>query len=237
MNRQVTRLCIRYGSHSRRKTVFNDLSSRLFRYESSLHSDAPSVVPNSNSIAAADDGKANACWNWPLNDENIIVGDLAATLDAHRASNKANNARISAVPSANIHGQRHNSSGHEKSDGVSSGESLHGIGPSFLENDSGDLDVAPAKPGPLVRRMRVKRSTWPKQEISKTGSRIEHGRDQGNIKYKARIGEAPGQRSQKTSRVPQRWKPYRPWLAYVDSVHEDRLDQSVIQSMILVLAF
>ena len=237
MNRQVTRLCIQHGLHSRTKTVFNDLSSRLFRYESSLHSDAPSAIPNGNSIAAADDGQVKARWNWPLNDEDIIIGDLAATLDAHRASNKANGTRMSVVPSANIHSQKHNVSGHEKSDEVSRGESFHGIGTTSPENDSGDLDVAPAMPGPLVRRMRVKRSTWPKQEISKRGARFEHGTDHGIIGYETAFGEEPGQRSQKTSCEPKRWKPYRPWLAYVDSVHEDRLDRSVIQVMVLAPAF
>lgn len=234
MSHRALSHCLPHGSRPKSSAVFNNLSTILFRRASSNTLEVPSAAQDGDygSKFAATGTKKVIASDLAFDSENIIIGDLAATLEAHRASNRAKASRMLVSPSPKDTDLK-NDAGH----GSFGLQTPHESRANASSRAISGLELAPAKPSPLVRRTRGKRS--PSLRHKPQSGKIRRGshNEQDDIEYTARNCHAQGRWSQRVLRERKMWRSHRPWLAYVDSVHEDCLDRSVMRLVVSTQPF
>lgn len=228
MHRRAVLCCLQRGPRVKCSRVFNDLSASLHRRASSLVSDGASSAghadkENNYKATKIDQGKASS--NPLLSSEDIIIGDLAATLEAHRVSNRAKaKNKLDQLPPED-RDRRLQALRNEEAFGSLGQQARYG---SRTTESISDQDLAPAERPQLVRRLRENRSQ-PQKQVVGSGERISGlWAEQDGVKHKARALQAKGRWTQPAAYKLNAPRPFRPWLAYLDSAHEDPLDRSVV---------
>ena len=210
--------------------MFNGLGTASFRRASSLGLEVSSTTrdeDNGSTLEAAETNQFKTSSNGPLDSENIIIGDLAATLEAHRASNRVKaTQKLNSLSSEDQSG-RQQAPGDGEAVGSLDRVVCNGSGFATLDEAIIGRVLAQAKQRPLVKRIRGKRSRSQKKDVQSEKTKKPYQDEQNDLEYEARTRQAQGRWSQRTLPDRDLWRPYQPWLAYVDSVYEDRLDRLV----------
>lgn len=236
--------CLQPHLRSRYSCVFNDLSIKLFRCTSSVNplpsrsdQDEGTSNPETKSLQNEKTPSASASGN-----EHIFISNLKATLEAHRASNRAkiirkiswdppqkhdlNQATDSPKTTEPLENpeQETESVGENSSEVSSATDNERRLssmtvleGP--VQKTRGENLVRRIMEGDYVYRNRIKNR---KRGLENTPNGKEY--EAKALQVKAPWRQVPNKPGQFT------WRTYRPWLAYLDSTHQDGLERLVLES-------
>ena len=237
------------GTRLRYNHAFNDLSVALLRHASRTTKQPSSALQdgerNDLEAATADQMRTNS--GNIRGKREIFIDDLAATLEAHRASNRANIIRKIDRPPPKYQDWK-------RLTDITDRTKVYKKTVQEIEDAGGTSTSATvAKPrkemilrpktedrGPLKQISRKMKHI--SQEIKRlqkdfllltTTNEVREEWENGS-KHKARVPGAQRHSSQPRS-SPNNVSSDRPWLAYVASIHEDRLEQSALPPTIPML--
>ena len=251
MHYRAASICLHPGTRLRCSHVFNDLSIGPYRRASSIAQQQTRALQDGgrSDLEAGTANQMKVVSKMAEHNKEIFVDDLAATLEAHRASNRAKIIRKIPQPPPNYQDWKRLAEVTNRPEGhnqvVQDAEDVGEISMSAVAAKSKKNRVLrlKGKERRLVKRInkKIKRISRDIKHLQNSILLVTTRNDmretgQNNLKSKARVPGARRYWSQPRSSSNSKGSS-QPWLAYIDSLHEDPLEQSALPPIIPMIVF